>query len=460
MEITQNQDARKRYRYGLYSHKLTAPNGASYTRSLIVLRNEYGDIARFTNLHRFAASFAGKVYAPLVSDSKERLYHICSMLNYIFIDYYEKFEIDHIFHINHEALMSFFQSYAYEPASNGRFRSRACIEKCVENTADFFNRLKKFYGNNVLLTAEDIYTEKIVFSVTGRQMIKKIPNFQVKEINQYKGIFRDIPVKVFKILLNLAFRYTPDIAFAICLQAFAWLRAGEVCNVRQEGSPLGSGLIFTKTGSAVKKIEIDITREMKLRSDGVSVGRIKKERKQCVYPPFIEAFCAAYEHHKQFLAGKRFEKDYCPMFISSKGLAMTYRVYQERFYALVDNHLRRELIHSDDSECVIYGQLLYENRLGLHSLRHWFSVQLVLNGEDIAQVQYWRGDSNPESAFTICKLGELSGSETTAVQSAVDAMLDDDIPGSFTESISKDMELRSREDILFDKLRIQSKGGC
>jgi hypothetical protein len=31
--------------------------------------------------------------------------------------------------------------------------------------------------------------------------------------------------------------------------------------------------------------------------------------------------------------------------------------------------------------------------------RHWFSVQLVLNGEDIAQIQYWRGDKNPQSAF-------------------------------------------------------------
>ena len=31
--------------------------------------------------------------------------------------------------------------------------------------------------------------------------------------------------------------------------------------------------------------------------------------------------------------------------------------------------------------------------------RHWYSVQLVLHGEDIAKIQYWRGDSNPESAF-------------------------------------------------------------
>jgi integrase len=43
--------------------------------------------------------------------------------------------------------------------------------------------------------------------------------------------------------------------------------------------------------------------------------------------------------------------------------------------------------------------MLYEHSLGLHVLRHWFSVQLVLMGEDIAQIQYWRGDSNPQSAF-------------------------------------------------------------
>jgi integrase len=47
----------------------------------------------------------------------------------------------------------------------------------------------------------------------------------------------------------------------------------------------------------------------------------------------------------------------------------------------------------------IFGQLLYENKLMPHSLRHWFSVQLALRGEDIAQIQFWRGDKSPESAF-------------------------------------------------------------
>ena len=57
------------------------------------------------------------------------------------------------------------------------------------------------------------------------------------------------------------------------------------------------------------------------------------------------------------------------------------------------------MLNNDDPDLRLYGQMLYENTLGLHSLRHFFSVQLVLHGEDIAQIQYWRGDRSPESAF-------------------------------------------------------------
>lgn len=88
------------------------------------------------------------------------------------------------------------------------------------------------------------------------------------------------------------------------------------------------------------------------------------------------------------------------MFVDNNRMAMTYKTYARRFTTLVDNHFRPVLLECDDPECRIYGQLLYENNLTLHSLRHWYSVQLVLHGEDIAQIQYWRGDKNPESAFT------------------------------------------------------------
>ena len=45
---------RKDYRYGLYFHKLTAPGGAVYAMPIIVLRNVFGDIVRFSGLHACA----------------------------------------------------------------------------------------------------------------------------------------------------------------------------------------------------------------------------------------------------------------------------------------------------------------------------------------------------------------------------------------------------------------------
>jgi len=214
-----------------------------------------------------------------------------------------------------------------------------------------------------------------------------------------KYIFRDIPTKAFQVLVNQAFLHAQDIAFAICVQAFAGLRPGEVCNMRQESSPLGSGIVLTEVDRFLKRAEIDITAEYALRSDGVICGRIKKERRQRIYPAFLPVFSKAYSSHKEFLKTQGYEPEYGPMFVNGKGMAMTYDDYRSRFRSLVTEHVRPLLLNHEDPECRLYGQLLYEHSLGLHALRHWFSVQLVLMGEDIAQIQYWRGDTSPESAL-------------------------------------------------------------
>jgi len=393
-------ERRAEYRYGLYYHKQTAPDGSIYVKPLIVLRNGYGDIVRFTKLHQFADASAGKVFVPIASSGKERMYHVCAMLNYIIIDKYPQFGIDHIFQIRREALNAFFQSYATDHDGNGNLRNSVTVEKCINNCVDFFRKLKRRFGEAVAINLDELYSEQTALGRNGRRIVKRVPLFQVRGVVKRREAFNDLPTKAFKILLTLAFRYAPDIAFAFCLQAFAGLRAGETLNVRQENSPLGCGIVFTRIGSFVRKIEIDLTRELQLRSDGVICGGIKKARLQCVYPPFIQAFTAAYEQHKSWIEKRNFEKEYFPMFINSKGLAMTYKDYQYRYQQLVKEYFRPALLQSGDDEMQIYGQLLYENNLGLHALRHWFSCQLALRGESIAQIQFWRGDSSPESALT------------------------------------------------------------
>lgn len=393
------EEWRESYHYGLYNHRLITKDGLTYIRSFIVIRNNFGIIVRFTNLHNYACIYENKVFVPITSDAEARLHYICMMLNYVLIKHYDKFCIDHVFNVNREALECFFRDYALEKQPNGKYRGEQSIERCVYAVVAFFRKLRWKFGSHVVLKNEDLFTETTVYNKYGKSKKKKLPIFRVRGIPKTSEAFRELPTKAFKILLRLAFRYTPDIAFAICLQAFAGLRAGEVCNVRQEGAPMGSGLIFTRVESRIIKIEIDLTRELMMRSDGVVCGKIKKERIQCVYPPFLEAFVSAYEQHKRYLSTSNYEKEYCPMFINNCGVAMTYDDYARRFKSLVDNHFRVVLLECDDPECRIYGQLLYENSLTPHALRHWFSVQLTLKGEDIAQIQYWRGDKSPESAF-------------------------------------------------------------
>lgn len=393
-----NFNWRNHYRYTVYEHQLLADNKSSYSRSFIVLKNQYDVIVYFTSFHSYIDSYEQGVCVPLASDVKAKLHYICAMLNYIVIDNYEKFRVNHVFNIEKEMLENFFEYYALPKKVGGNCKSKQTILKCVSAVTEFFRKLSQKYGGYMKISATDLYHEKTAFSKRGK--VKKIlaPNFKVRGAFSNKRIFRDIPTKIFEIIVNQAFRHTPEIAFAICLQSFAGLRPGEICNVRQEASPLGSGISLTSINGVIKKAEIDLSTEYILRSDGVRCGGIKTKRIQRVHPSFLSAFCQAYEFHKEHYH-TNFESEYCPMFAGARGKAMTYFDYRGRFQYLICTYVRPYLLSHEDPNCRLYGQMLYENSLAPHAVRHWFSVQLVLMGEDIAGLQYWRGDSNPTSAF-------------------------------------------------------------
>ena len=54
---------------------------------------------------------------------------------------------------------------------------------------------------------------------------------------------------------------------------------------------------------------------------------------------------------------------------------------------------------------------------------------------------------------------EFVGNTSCAAQIAIDTMTDGDVPASFSVSIAPDCELRSREDLLFERLRLQAREG-
>jgi integrase len=429
---TSNADLRGDYRYAVYQHRLLAADGQTYSRPFIVVKNRFGVIVRFTNLHDYAGIYSGKTFAPMQSEATAKLYYVCRMLNYVLIERFQDFGADHVFEVTREMLEQFFRDYAETPKANGECRGQASVERCIAAVTSFYRSLRRKFAAQMNLKDHELVTERFVWNRRSGVVPKIVPTFQARGIRTSRPIFRELPTKAFRLLMNHAFRYTPDISFALCLQAFAGLRAGEVCNIRQEQSPIGSSLAMTLIGRDVRKVEIDLTRELPMRSDGAICGRIKKERVQCVYPPFLDAFAFAYRHHKEYLSAQKYEPDFCPMFVNRRGMAMTYANYADRFKTLVEKHFRPALLGSADPELRLYGQLLCERSLGLHVLRHWYSVQLVLRGEDIAQVQYWRGDSSPESALDYLQnKGDLLKELERASNDLIEILLSDGEVGDF-----------------------------
>ena len=160
-----------------------------------------------------------------------------------------------------------------------------------------------------------------------------------------------------------------NILMLTACSAFAGLRPSECCNVRRADSVLGPGLDFEVIDGEVTNVTIDLRTEFNLRSDLVSVGGIKKPRKQKVYHAFLKAFVDCYNTYIKYIEGKPYESAYGALTNTSVGKAYTYPAYRAAFH------------------------------ISPHILRHWYSIKLVLYGEDVAGLMYWRGDTSPESAL-------------------------------------------------------------
>ena len=70
-----------------------------------------------------------------------------------------------------------------------------------------------------------------------------------------------------------------------------------------------------------------------------------------------------------------------------------------------------------------FAHLLDSYSWAPHTLRHCFTVQLVLEGLDVAQIQFYRGDKSPESALTyMASKGELMTQIKDVHQHAIEAL--------------------------------------
>ena len=300
------------------------------------------------------------------------------------------------------------------------------MDNCVRHISSFFANLAESFPMKYKPGDLMCYEETKASRHSQRIVRRYFPRYQPKRPHSYDdNLLRDMPLAAAARLVQLATIHDPMIAFGIILQLSAGLRPSCVTNIRREDSPVSTmpGISMSYIGSAVSGIKLDLTHEYVLRSDGVSVGRIKREREVMVYKEFIEEVVTAYRYHLRLLANTHCEEQYKPMFVARNGKAMTYSNYAKRVKRLVYTYLKPELYDSEDPILSSFAHALDSRRWAPHTLRHCFTVRLVLEGLDVAQVQMYRGDSSPESAIAYVKSkGELERQVRFAHQKAIEEM--------------------------------------
>lgn len=411
---------RPQYRFCVYEHKIQRDRELSVNR-MIVIKNADNLIVRFTGLEYFSFHFTGQAPKIKVS-SKSELVYICKALNDILL--HEK--VNRIADITQEMIYNCFDRLSAEPKRNcdESYRSQQSLDLSVRTVTNFFANLSLYYQTAVRhdQILREIYSKRN--RETRRVERMYIPAYVPSRHHSHDvELLRDLPFAAAERLIQLAEVHDPMIAFALAAQLTAGLRPSEVMNLRQNESPLSNVpcICISEIGTTVNAIEIDLTREFVLRSDGVSVGKIKKERVVDIFDRFIPEFYVAYRRHLLLLEHTPFEMDHRPMFIGRNGKAMTYSTYVRRVSRLVNTFLKPELKESPDPILSAYGHKLDSYNFTLHSLRHCFTVRLAMEGLDVAQIMHFRGDRSPESALTyVANKGELIQKLVTYHDSVLD----------------------------------------
>lgn len=393
------------YHFSVYKHTLVFKESELLTRKFIVLKDERGDICAFTDFHKYISSSKKSYIRRITDDGNNRHYYVAKMLNYVFFD---KYHIRKLNDMTIEMVSAFLNDYgkALLPDDSSE-RTKSTVITCTKTIIDFLDEFIEKNKGKCKIKQSELYKTITVRNKRGNIVKKKVPAFDITYSGKVKTIFRDMPDKVFNHLMNLVIEKHKDILMLVALSAFAGLRPAEACNVRRADSELGPGIRFVIHSGEVTDVILDLKKELNLRSDLKSVGSIKKERIQRVYPAFLEAFAECYRIYMDYMEGHKYEAAYGALTVNLQGKAITYDNYYQKFKKVI-SELIPILLSDEDAEVVNYGQLLLENNISPHILRHWFSVKLTMYGEDVSGLMYWRGDSSPLSALTYLQnKGEL-----------------------------------------------------
>ncbi|MCK8489246.1 hypothetical protein M0651_18905 [Paenibacillus sp. MBLB2552] len=390
-----------------YQYNWIEEDGTKHEWSLISIRLNRTMI-RLTDYHKYVGAVNGSKYAYYIDNDSVR--RVCNFLTYALFKHYGRYKAKRIIDIPFQSAVDYLNEYSKTKNSMGDYPSRQSVEKERYAICHFMKNLKEkrseydehYYVKKVLV--ESTSANKLV----GKKRSRAVWEYEIPATylgNSSKGLVRDIPQKGIPILLRAVKREEPELVLAVLLQLCAGIREGEIVNIRRANSIYPNGIRYVKENGKFTSFEIDLTKEYVLRSDGKKTGKIKIKRKQTVYPIFLEVIQEAYEEHLKMINEKYLEPE-APLFVNSsvnakngKRMAISKQSYCKKIVNIMRENVLPELLRSDDIELKVFGMILNESNWGLHAFRHWFTVQLVLNGEDINGIAFWRGDSSLETAF-------------------------------------------------------------
>lgn len=416
-ETTLYKDAIKNIEFGLHSLESITSLGMFKREYFIVLREKSTKVVLdFTPFSKYLRYYNKSVDTRTDSTIKAKALLIIDFLNYLFFYKYNEFKVTRIEDIKLEHGQSYLQEFIDGTLINYKkkdatpqLKSKAVTITAINEITRFYNYLQRTYKKNVpyiygcelYRNSREINKRTKEYENVTRSVFKvKGAKYKKKEL-QIRDLWDEVLAKLFK----LCDQHYPELKLALALQAFAGLRASEVCNCRQERAKQGGVKIVRHNGKMIS-FEVDLTKKLNMRSDFVDVGNIKTPGEQLIYNKYLPTFQKIYENHMKWLDKQNYEKEYCPLFVNPRnGKAMTYKSYYTKYKRLT-RLLCEDLLKESDESLRNYGRLLTQYSLSTHALRHWFTVQLVLDGLTPNEIATWRRDSSLESATSYCSKKE------------------------------------------------------
>ena len=194
-------------------------------------------------------------------------------------------------------------------------------------------------------------------------------------------------------LIKVAKINDPMMVFGIVLGAYAGLRAGFITQLHE-------GRIRGLRGGVNFGAYFDFTYEAILRSDNKMTSHTKRKSKVPIYPGCTEIIYDYYKAHIEILKSKCFYPNkYGALFINERGVARMQSTYLERFDKLnqaVEKILYKEAIQGN-LDAIREIEILKENKIAPHSLRHYFKQLLDECESNRALVQYYMAQKSENS---------------------------------------------------------------